>query len=192
MQSGSLGEVFAADLVFHNAYGPDKAWYRQRALSGGGCVVDLGVHLVDLALWTLDFPAVADVSSALFARGRRLPRGSQEVEDHALASISLQSGACLRLACSWNLPAGRDAVIQASVWGTQGGAALCNVNGSFFDFEAVRTRGSQTAERLAGPPDAWSGRAAADWARRLAAGHRYDPACREIDQVTRVLDRIVG
>jgi predicted dehydrogenase len=26
------------------------------ALSGGGCVMDLGVHLVDLALWTSDFP----------------------------------------------------------------------------------------------------------------------------------------
>ena len=45
VQSGALGRIFAVDLVFHNAYGPDKAWFRDPILSGGGCVMDLGVHL---------------------------------------------------------------------------------------------------------------------------------------------------
>jgi len=53
LQSGELGSVYAADLVFHNAYGPDKPWFYDPALSGGGCVIDLGIHLVDLALWML-------------------------------------------------------------------------------------------------------------------------------------------
>jgi predicted dehydrogenase len=56
LASGELGRIYAVDLVFHNAYGPDKAWFYDPALSGGGCVMDLGVHLVDLALWSLDFP----------------------------------------------------------------------------------------------------------------------------------------
>jgi predicted dehydrogenase len=56
VRSGGLGRVYAVDLVFHNAYGPDKPWFYDPALSGGGCVMDLGVHLVDLALWALDFP----------------------------------------------------------------------------------------------------------------------------------------
>src|SRR5207237_4413923 len=38
VQSGELGEIFAADLVFHNAYGPDKRWFYDPKLSGGGCV----------------------------------------------------------------------------------------------------------------------------------------------------------
>src|SRR5205085_415527 len=50
-RSGELGDIYAIDLVFHNAYGPDKAWFRDVKLSGGGCVIDLGTHLVDLALW---------------------------------------------------------------------------------------------------------------------------------------------
>ncbi|HZC28302.1 MAG TPA: Gfo/Idh/MocA family oxidoreductase, partial [Gaiellaceae bacterium] len=58
VRSGSLGEIYAVDLVFHNAYGPDKPWFRDPALAGGGCVIDLGIHLVDLLLWVLDFPAV--------------------------------------------------------------------------------------------------------------------------------------
>ena len=54
--TGQLGHIYALDLVFHNAYGPDKAWFYDPALSGGGCVMDLGVHLADLALWTSRFP----------------------------------------------------------------------------------------------------------------------------------------
>lgn len=66
--SGELGTVFAVDLTFHNAYGPSKPWFYDKALSGGGCVIDLGVHLVDLLLWVLGFPDVARVESRLFAK----------------------------------------------------------------------------------------------------------------------------
>ena len=72
IRSGELGRVYAADLVFHNAYGPDKPWFYDPALAGGGCVMDLGVHLVDLALWVLDAPQVSGVSSRLFAGGEPL------------------------------------------------------------------------------------------------------------------------
>ncbi|HEV7415357.1 MAG TPA: Gfo/Idh/MocA family oxidoreductase, partial [Tianweitania sediminis] len=58
VQAGELGAIRAIDLTFHNAYGPDKPWFYDRALSGGGCLMDLGVHLIDLALWVLDFPEV--------------------------------------------------------------------------------------------------------------------------------------
>jgi len=37
VRSGELGTVFAADLVFHNAYGPDKPWFYDVRQSGGGC-----------------------------------------------------------------------------------------------------------------------------------------------------------
>jgi predicted dehydrogenase len=104
--AGEIGEVYAVDLVFHNAYGPDKAWFRDPRLSGGGCVIDLGIHLVDLALWTLGFPQVGNVTSCLHARGRRLGAPSEEVEDHAVAQFDLVGGGVVRLACSWNLAAG--------------------------------------------------------------------------------------
>ena len=42
------------------------------------------------------------------------------------------------------------------------------------------------------PPDAWGGRAAADWAARLAAGARFDPEAWRLVEVARVLDRIYG
>ncbi|MFC3076684.1 Gfo/Idh/MocA family protein [Phenylobacterium terrae] len=191
LAAGELGQVFAVDLTFHNAYGPDKAWFYDPQLSGGGCVMDLGVHLVDLALWAMDFPEVTGVSSQLLAGGEPLAGRDDRVEDYAVATLELASGATVRLACSWRLQAGCEAVIAADFYGTGGGAALRNVAGSFYDFTAERFRGT-ARESLASPPDAWGVRAGADWARRLAAGERFDPAAERLVDVARVLDRIYG
>ncbi len=193
VRAGEIGRVHAADLVFHNAYGPDKAWFRDPALSGGGCVMDLGVHLVDLALWTLDFPGVRGVSAHLFAGGEPLRPGAAAdgVEDYAVATLDLDTGAVVRIACSWHLHAGQDAVISADFHGASGGTSMRNLDGSFYDFAAERYRGT-ARETLATPPDDWGGRTAADWAVRLAAGERHDPSADHLLTVARVLDRIYG
>lgn len=191
VREGELGRVHAVELTFHNAYGPDKSWFYDPRLAGGGCVMDLGVHLVDLALWVLDFPEVLSVESHLLAGGERFAAPAGRVEDYAVATIEVAGGTLIRLACSWRLNAGREAVIEAGFYGLSGGAALRNVGGSFYDFTAERFRG-QFAEVLASPPDAWGGRAGADWARRLAAGQRFDPAADRLVDVARVLDRIYG
>ena len=179
--AGELGDVYAVDLVFHNAYGPDKPWTGDPALSGGGCVIDLGIHMVDLALWTLRFPGVRGVTGVLHGA---------PLEDYAAAQLDLEGGT-VRLACSWRLHAGRECVFEASFYGTRGGASIRNVAGSFYDFGAERYDGTQT-RRLVNPPDAWGGRAAVDWARRLGAGERFDPAARENVRVHEVLDRVYG
>jgi predicted dehydrogenase len=191
VRSGALGRVYAVDLVFHNAYGPDKPWFYDPALAGGGCVMDLGVHLVDLALWTLGFPAVERVDARLFAGGERIRGEPDRCEDYAEATLDLAGGAVVRLACSWRLPAGRDAVIGAAFYGSEGGAALRNEGGSFYDFAAEAYRGT-AAETLASPPDAWGGRAAVDWARRLAAGEGFDAEAERLVEVAAVLDRVYG
>src|SRR5512138_3737632 len=126
VREGALGEVYAVNLVFHNAYGPDKPWFYDARLSGGGCVMDLGIHLVDLALWALGFPEVEVLASRLAA---------------------------------------------------------------FYDFEMERLGGT-ALERLAGPPDAWGGRAAVAFAERLAAGGRFDPEVDGVVHVSRALDAI--
>src|SRR4051794_38284119 len=102
VRSGELGEIAAVDLVFHNAYGPDKPWFHDRELSGGGCVIDLGIHLVDLALWALDRDGFDSVSARLHG---------EPVEQHAVAQLDE-----VRLPGSWNLQAGRDAGIEATVY----------------------------------------------------------------------------
>lgn len=189
VRAGALGRVFAADLVFHNAYGPDKAWFYDPASAGGGCVMDLGVHLVDLALWLLDFPEVVRVESTLLAGGAPLAGQPGLVEDYAIATLELAGGRSVRLACSWRLHAGCEAAICAAFYGDAGGAALRNIGGSFYDFEADLFAGTQS-RGLARGPDAWGGRAAAMWAQRLAAGSLFDPAADQLVAVAAVLDRI--
>ena len=191
VQGGELGDVYAVDLVFHNAYGPDKGWFYDPALSGGGCVIDLGIHLVDLALWTLGWPAVRRADGRLYAKGRPLADTARQVEDHAVATLDLENGASVRLACSWHLSAGQDAVIEAAFYGSQGGAALRNVDGSFYDFSAARFRGT-ARESLAVPPDEWGGRAAVAWARALAGGTRFDPEVEHLIDVAAALDGVYG
>jgi predicted dehydrogenase len=188
---GALGELYAADLVFHNAYGPDKAWFLDPALSGGGCVVDLGIHLVDLALWLLDFPDVTGVTSRLFAKGRPLPADGSVVEDHAVARLDFATGATATLSCSWFLHAGTPAVIGATFYGSRGSVSMRNVDGSFYDFGASLDVGTSRTS-LAEPPDEWGGRAIVRWAERLAGGQGFDPAAQELVDVARVLDRVYG
>lgn len=191
VRNGALGRVHAIDLTFHNAYGPGKPWFYDRALSGGGCVIDLGVHLVDLALWTLGFPEVLSVNATLLANGAVLTAETihDAVEDYAVATLLLAGGTVIRLACSWRLQAGQEAVIEASFYGSEGGAALRNVGGSFYDFEASRLAGTQR-EVLVSPPDAWGGRAAAVWAERIVEDRGFDAAAEEFVKGARVLDRI--
>jgi predicted dehydrogenase len=189
IRGGELGRIFAADLTFHNAYGPGKPWFFDKALSGGGCVIDLGVHLVDLALWLLAFPQVEGVESRLFAGGTPLSADGSQVEDYAVATLTLADGAVVRIACSWHLHAGQPADISARFYGTEGGAVFRNVNGSFYDFVGEVNRGTES-RIVSQPPDDWGGRAAAAWAIRLAENKRFDASCEELVGLSSMLDRI--
>jgi predicted dehydrogenase len=177
VHGGDIGEVFAADLAFHNAYGPDKPWFRDPQLAGGGCVVDLGIHLVDLAVWALDLRP-----SSISARLHGSP-----VETWATAELDH-----VRVACSWDLHAGRDAWIEATFFGSEGTVCVANVDGSFYDFRCELYRGT-SREAVVEPPDAWPGRAAVSWAHRVAAGDRFDAAeADELVRVAEILDRVYG
>jgi len=189
IRAGDLGEVFAADLTFHNAYGPGAAWFWDPQLSGGGCLIDLGVHLVDLALWTFDFPAVVDARATLLRDGR--PVRGDEVENYAAAELNLANGVHVRIACSWNLHAGRDAVVEAGFYGTESAAQTRNEHGSFFDFSADLLKGREH-QRIASPPDDWGGRAAAEWVRKLAAGEHFAGSTTGLLETARVLDGLYG
>jgi predicted dehydrogenase len=189
VQSGALGKIYAADLAFHNAYGPDKPWFYDPTLSGGGCLIDLGIHLVDLALWSLEFPAVTQVSGRLFARGQRIRGRERQIEDYAIGNLELEPNIAVQLACSWKAHAGCDAVIDVFLHGTDGAARLRNINGSFLDFVTERFAGTRR-EILSFPPEEWGSRAALDWLNRLSFTNRFDPEAKQLVAVSTVLDRL--
>lgn len=189
--SGAIGEIFAADLVFHNAYGPDKPWFYDLAQSGGGCVMDLGIHLIDLLLLVLDYAPLAGVRSRLYAGGKLLSKPAGELEDHALAELEFATGATARIACSWRLSAGQDAVIGASFYGTRGSLMLHNVGGSFYEFTVEHCEGTRKRTLAAGPDD-WGGRAVNAWARHLGTTPGFDGSASRLQDVAEVIDAIYG
>jgi predicted dehydrogenase len=180
--AGEIGRMHTLDLVFHNAYGPDKPWFTQAELSGGGCLIDLGTHLVDLALWLTGAEKVG-VETA-----RTLCLQGYEVEDHATAELIL-GDVHARLGCSWFQPAGGECAFECTAWGSEGAVSVGNVGGSFYDFRAELWRGTG-AEALAEPPDAWGGRALAAWAEQLSRSPRFDPGAGELELLAETIDDV--
>jgi predicted dehydrogenase len=198
VEAGELGKIFSLELVFHNAYGPDKPWCFDPRLAGGGALMDLGVHLIDLAFWLLNDPAIRRVRGGAFRQGERLslgrmtPSGQTTVDDFASAWLDLQDGNTVAsLAVSWNAHAGRDCVIRAALFGTEGGAEFRNVNGSFYDFELERFRG-RSGEVVTRESKDWLGKAILDWARRLGESNRFDPEIERSIRVSEVVDGVYG
>jgi predicted dehydrogenase len=182
VETGEIGRLHSLHLAFHNAYGPDKPWFTDPELAGGGCLIDLGTHLVDLALWLTGGQEVA-VETA-----RTLSLHGHEVEDQASAELTLGEVRA-RLACSWFQPAGGECAFECTAWGSEGAVSVRNVGGSFYDFRAELWRGT-SSEALVEPPDAWGGRAIAAWAERLAANSRYDPGAEKLELLARTIDDV--
>jgi predicted dehydrogenase len=190
LQAGEIGDVVAVELTFHNAYGPDKSWCQDRRLAGGGCLMDLGVHLLDLSLWLQGMPPTERVRSRLFAQGLPVQAGDA-VEDLAFAEFIQANGAIVRLACSWHAHIGQGAIIQIAIAGTRGGAYWTNVDGSFFDFQLDLIHGTNR-ERLSGrdTSDDWGPRALQAWIEQLRVSNRFDPQADDIIRSAALIEEV--
>jgi predicted dehydrogenase len=124
-----LGEIRGVRATFHNIYGPgvEKRWFFDRALSGGGALTDLGVHLLDLTLWLLS-PTHVRLGSVSFSGDGPVETGSQLelLVDNVPARIDV----------SWSAPLPAT-VIAFEVRSAGHSLRWENVNGSFFHFRTT-------------------------------------------------------
>lgn len=185
--AGEIGRTFVAELTFHNAYGPDKSWFYDRELAGGGCLIDLGTHLIDAGLWVLNFPEVMRMTSFLFCKGQPLKDVPDAVEDYANVQLELTDRAVISLACSWGLSAGCNAVIRFAFYGTEGSLLIQNVEGSYYDFVTYLNRRTKS-EVLAGPPESWGKGAILNWIDELAGGPHYRQEIETSERVAALID----
>ncbi len=87
-----IGEIFHLDFVF-GMYRPEVTW-RHQSLQGGGVLMELGSHLIDLAIhWAGDI-------SALSAQNRIIS-APREVEDYSVNLLEFSSGAMGYLSCNY-------------------------------------------------------------------------------------------
>lgn len=171
--SGAFGRVYYAKAFWMRRSGIPGwgSWFTSKEAAGGGPLIDLGVHVLDMALYVLGNPKVTRVSAATYAEigtqgrgnwpGRRqsfVPDGhaAYEVEDLATAFLRFEDGGTLLLEASWAsfTEMGDDFGIQ--VYGSDGGARIFSKNYAHVDtLEIFSNIGDTTADsrpRLVGRP----------------------------------------
>lgn len=141
VEAGVLGDIYYARSVWHRRRGIPRlgGWFTTKALSGGGPLIDLGVHRLDLALWLMGHPRpVWAVGSAHDAIGTGIARSTGQtfdVEDIAVGFVKFDNGATLSLEASWAANIGEPELMETRLLGDLGGLVQRNVNGGY-DFEA--------------------------------------------------------
>ena len=120
---GRLGTIYHAKASMYRRRGVPGlgGWFTTKARSGGGPLIDLGVHLLDATLHLMGHPRVLRVSGATYATfGSRMKGyaytnmwagppdfgGTCDVEDHVTALLRCEGGATIELNSTWamNIP----------------------------------------------------------------------------------------
>lgn len=126
MDQGVLGEIYYAKTGWLRRRGIPGAggWFTTKARSGGGPLIDLGVHMIDLTRWLMGNPAPASVLGSVYSKFAHTVQGGHfDVEDLAVAFIKLKNDATLIAETSWasNVPQESSYV---KLIGTKGGAEI--------------------------------------------------------------------
>lgn len=113
-ESGELGEVYHAKCGWRRRRGiPGKGgWFTNSKLSGGGPLIDLGVHFIDLVMYFMGYPLPVAVSGAVYSKfsdntslnSSNYATGGEgvyDVEDLAVGFIRLENGATIDIEFSW-------------------------------------------------------------------------------------------
>ncbi|WP_026568391.1 Gfo/Idh/MocA family protein [Bacillus sp. UNC41MFS5] len=137
IDQGKLGEIYYAKATCLRRLGNPGGWFADKERSGGGPLLDLGVHIIDICWYLMGRPKVKSISgntyrqlgnrgnveNLRFYKAADYDKGKNTVEDLANALITFENGASLFVDVSYTLHAQKDE-IQVKLFGTKGGAEL--------------------------------------------------------------------
>jgi predicted dehydrogenase len=137
IDAGDLGDIYYAKATCLRRLGNPGGWFSDKTRSGGGPVIDLGVHIIDICWYMMGRPKVKSVSANTYNRlGNRsnvknlsfykaadYNADHNTVEDLANALIRFENGASLMLDVSFTLHAKKDE-LSVKLFGEKGGAEL--------------------------------------------------------------------
>ncbi len=144
---GKMGEIYTARCGWRRRRGiPGKGgWFTTKALSGGGPLIDLGVHMIDLAIWLMGNPTPVAVSGCTYCKfadsetqadsvhagyGEKMEDGTFDVEDLAMGFIRFDNGACMQIEFSWASNIEKEKYF-IDLRGTKAGASTDTMDGKF-------------------------------------------------------------
>jgi len=138
VQRGVLGDIYHAKAVWLRRAGIPKlgTWFGHKTLAGHGSLYDIGVHMLDLCLYTMNNFEPISVSGVTYTKfgNRGLGEGGWgyseneglvfDVDDFASAFIRFANGATVTLDVAWACHQGDDQPPNVTLYGTEGGATL--------------------------------------------------------------------
>ena len=177
-QDGELGEIyFAKAHAVRRRAVPTWGVFPNKALQGGGPLIDIGTHALDMTLWMMGNYEPESVTGSVFYKLGHLQQATEgnlfgpwdpqtyEVEDSAFGFIKMKGGATIVLESSWaiNLLESREA--STTLCGTKAGAEI-HSGMSYREDELIYNRGHNgllTEEKLSlgGSPAYFAGAKAA-------------------------------
>ncbi len=136
---GELGDIYHIKSYWYRRAGSPKfgTWFVNKKLAGGGCLLDIGVHFLDLGLYVADQWQPVSVSGRVYGHfgHRGLGEGGWgksdrnkkikfDVEDFATALVKFRNGATLELNISWVIHQEQPDRSNIELYGTEAGASL--------------------------------------------------------------------
>lgn len=166
IQQGDLGEVYHTETTHLKPRGVPAlgSWMTSRELSGGGALIDDGVHVLDFLQFVVGFSGIERVSGVTRQKfdpaeyetttmfGEPGTRKRSDVEDSATVLIRMSDGASINLEVHWaaNLPRRE----ETRVYGTRGGALVDHWNRRLVLYEPT-AEGAIDATEVEMAPDSW-------------------------------------
>lgn len=134
VDAGELGEIYVAKAHAVRRRGvPTWGVFTDKDKQGGGPLIDIGTHALDLALWYLGEYEVASVTGSVYSKLRDKPQGNPgggwdpetfSVEDSAFGYVKLRNGATIFLEAAWALNVKNPREAAVTLIGTEGGAEI--------------------------------------------------------------------
>lgn len=117
VSAGELGEIFYIKTGFLRRRSTVEKWSVNKNESGGGVFIDLGIVLLDIALWLLKFPKVISVNAVNYYHTFK------DVEDSSFVMLRFANNATVTIETSWSLHREND-LFYCNVYGKEGSANI--------------------------------------------------------------------
>ncbi|MEK6553060.1 MAG: Gfo/Idh/MocA family oxidoreductase [Bacteroidota bacterium] len=117
VNSGELGDIFYIRCGWLRKQSNEQKWFINKSQSGGGVIIDLGILILDLALWILNDKKIKSVSVQKFNHN------TKDVEDSAIGLVRFDDDRVISFEVSWGLHSEWDK-FHLAAFGTEGTAHL--------------------------------------------------------------------